>query len=184
MPRYSTPAKKSVTVLVDSREKLPLRFPGTMILRPNNLLQSRNAYVVIFNVTTSVSCLSSVGCDYTIAGHEATTRIERKGSPEELYANLAGFDSARQSRSFDKLVTDCAHPILLLDFPMSQMWRSSATTGVDIDAALVMDRLLTTRRVYNLELYWTGIQSRRPTARRRIGEFALRLMLHHLADVT
>lgn len=163
---------KNVTVIVDTREKCPLIFPTNIELA---LCPDR-----IINVPVSIVRQTMSAGDYSIyidgISHETTVLVERKGSALELANNLLpGSDSARQSRSFHRLSSSCTHPILLLEFPFTDLLRPSSNLPHQSVRSHVLHRLTVNCIQYHLTLLWvhkpTTVQSRRT-----LGTFLIHVM--------
>lgn len=84
------------TIMVDSREKIPLRFPKSLELFDVKIGKVRRVLL-----ETRVDRLDAG--DYTLKGFEGQVVVERKGSLREIYTNLLTGDAGRQVRAFDKL---------------------------------------------------------------------------------
>lgn len=158
-----------VTVVYDSAEKSRLLFPSILAFRSGLKGKGRS-----IRIRLTKKCLRPCGADYLIEGFQHVTAAERKGAASELATNLATRDHGRQLRSFDKLIQHTAHPILALDFPMSEMWSSYLRKPGD----LILDRLFGAAALGGMHILWMGSRSRLPTRRVRKGELLLRLMLH------
>lgn len=163
---------KSITVLMDTREKCPLIFPTNIELA---LCPDRT-----INVPVTVSRQTMNAGDYSLyldgTSHETTVLVERKGSALEIANNLLpGSDSARQSRSFHRLSSSCAHPILLLEFPFTDLLRPSSNLPDQSVRSHVLHRLAINCIRHRLTLLWvhkpTTVQSRRT-----LGTFLIHVM--------
>jgi len=96
---------KTLTVEVDSREKIPLIFPATF-----DVWSSGKPRVV--RVKTEVVCLDAG--DYRLKSMPGRAVVERKGTVRELCNNLLGTDQQRQGRAFRKLAASAEFPYLFL----------------------------------------------------------------------
>lgn len=106
----AVPENPKLTILVDKREKRPLKFPPVM---PWTFGSGRHQISRTFTLDTELTLLDSG--DYTLKGYEGITRIERKGAVTELLQNLFTKDRPRFERSLKRLCDSCTVPILLLE---------------------------------------------------------------------
>lgn len=158
----------TVTVLVDSRERYPLLFPKTVKWHAD-----RSASPVLIQVHMEVRQLHAG--DYALAGYDDEVLFERKGSMSELLQNLFTSDHRRCTTAFLKLVEGCEVPYLLLDFPLSDMFKRSPYVA---DPQRILDALLDVSRDFGLRLLWAG-NCKQAGRRRELGELVLRVMLSH-----
>lgn len=155
---------KSLTVLIDSREKLPLLFPARLV---HYDAHGRGALV---DIVTDRATLAAG--DYALRGYEAAGLVERKGSAQEVIGNLLTRDRRRATVAFRRLVAQTRRPALLLDFPVSEWF----PTTPDKDHGLALCELMRLASVEGLTVLLTG-KARAPTPRRRVGELVLRFLV-------
>jgi ERCC4-type nuclease len=159
---------KSLTVLIDSREKTPLLFPNMLEFWPDKGTRPKT-----LRVKSKVLKLDAG--DYQLEGYEDCSIFERKGSLRELHNNFLTSDFPRFKEAIERLSSACLYPYLLLDIRPADMVRP--TTDVP-NPARVFDELCRCIHHYGLRLFYAG-KPTSPTARRCIGSQVLRLMLGH-----
>ena len=102
------------TLIIDSREKKPLRFPGYVSFRFRGQVHTHKLVTPIRPLSTG---------DYALLGREQVAIVERKGSIGELHANLLTRDRSRFLRELDRMADDVAYAAVLLDFPVNQAFQ-------------------------------------------------------------
>lgn len=157
-----------VTVLVDTREKRPLKFPATI-----KWYRNRAAKGKVLLVRTASRTL--VAGDYALEGYEETCIVERKGSLTELSNNLLGDDFSRADTAFRRLGDATAHPYLLLECSPAELRTKSKYVH---EPGRVVDALCATLERYNFRLILCG-RCNTIVQKRTVGEMILRLMLAH-----
>lgn len=160
---------RSVTLLIDSREKYPLLFPESVKWYEDHGVGDPK----LIRVKTRIQELPFG--DYCILGYESSACVERKGSLEELHQNLQTSDRARFIRAIEKMVKGCQSPYLLLDVAPLDLWKPTPRTQ---DPASVWDALCSVVVKYRLCVIW-GASAKFPGPRRILGEQILRLLLSH-----
>lgn len=172
---------KSVTVLVDSREKKPLLFPRMIVLHselPDQKPEPSVIKVQVNRVTMSEG-------DYALKGQQSIALVERKGGIDELCQNVTKPDSTRFMAAINRLVQATKYPYLFLDMTPLSLWSSQRPTptthgnGQSMDPMWVFDRLLRVATTKNLRIIWGTQRSPGPSSRKRLGEIILRLLIHH-----
>jgi ERCC4-type nuclease len=164
-------AISSVTVLVDTREKIPLLFPQHLEWVPYAGMDPRTIRLYTEHKKLEAG-------DYTIKGHEPTVLMERKYSARELHTNLCTGDRARFIAAIEKLAESCAFPYLLLDFTPWEMY----TVSEEVKKPwLVFDHLSQVVHRYGLRLLYAG-GCHRAARRRILGDQVTRLMMAHCFD--
>jgi len=158
---------REITILIDSREQRPLLFPSTVEW---HRVRGRKPHT-IFVKTKRVALPAG---DYVLEGYDEAI-IERKGSLRELASNLLSDDHRRAKAAFLKLVEATDHPYLLLDCDLGELMTPSANVP---DAKIVLDCLLDLTQGMGIRLLIVGGCKAAP-ARRRLGEFVIRLLLAH-----
>lgn len=104
----------SLTLLIDTREQLPLPFTERHI----RVHLDRAKKPTLFHIKCKERKLD-VG-DYAFEGYELLCPVETKRSPDELYNNLLTDDFERSQRAFSRLL--CAdHPILVCEFSQASL---------------------------------------------------------------
>jgi ERCC4-type nuclease len=158
---------KSVTVLVDSREKYPLFFPAKL-----EWWRDRGTQPHLIKVKTKVMKLD-IG-DYQLADHEDCCVFERKGSIRELHNNLLTDDFPRFMTAIRRLAT-VQFPYLLLDIRPGEVLVPTKDVP---QPARVFAALCGIFHHFNIRVFYSG----RPTtavARRSLGTQVLLTMLGH-----
>jgi ERCC4-type nuclease len=139
--------KMEWTIIQDTREKKPLKFPANLKVLNDNFPPPKQRMVTVRLHTLQEKLEAG---DYLLQGYEGNTIIERKGSLREIAKNcLNEKDRTRFVKALKKLSEACEHPILMLEGTPLQMERPSKhvpNPGVAIDALM---RLI---REYNVEL--------------------------------
>lgn len=169
-----------ITVLVDTREQKPLLFPTTLKYYADVSAGSRR----VLQVKTLKKTLDSG--DYALALDETGARMQRRlGGPDESKIETKrGLDELRQNAfeararvqaSLQRLVDSCHYPYLVLEGSISQMLTPTKHSPFP---GWVMDEFLRMISATPIRLILTG-SCRTNAARRRVGEFCLRLMLSH-----
>ena len=102
------PVPSSVTVNVDSRERVPPRFPETTWVHPR---QSGTPFLV----RVAVRRIRMATGDYSLADFEDVMLIEKKGTSDELWQNFMSPDRERALAALDRLSIACSRPVLWLD---------------------------------------------------------------------
>jgi len=154
---------RKVTVLVDSREQKPLLFPKIMVVG------GRGRQIITETVKLAAG-------DYMLdtRGLVRGVIVERKASISEIFNNMLDpKDRGRQKRAFDKLVTACDYPILLVEGTVGSL---SRVTKYAPDPALALDALLRETMVRGIHLWFVG-ECGMPAKRRQVGELIVRAML-------
>ena len=167
---------RSITVLIDNREKDPLPMPAFI---PWFLGRELKPHII--KITTKASKLGAG--DYAIEGNHQFAIIERKGSLRELASNFLSADWPRFQKAIEKFVDATDHPILLVEGGYSDL---TSYSGVSPQASrfqlpdphCVLDILNRIVVRYNLQLTITG-PTNTIAQRRMVGEFALRMLLNH-----
>lgn len=155
-----------ITVLIDSREQLPLLFPSWITLHVDRSLKE---YTI--EVKTKVVTLEAG--DYTLMGFEDVCIIETKRSLRELHNNVCSNDWPRTAKALKRLANACEYPILLWEMTPSELFQ--ATKYVP-DPYLVFDRWMQVVARFNLRLMY-GSVGRGAGPRRKLGEQMVCLML-------
>lgn len=174
-PRQA-PLQREWTILIDEREKRPLRFPDHLVLwdRGSSALDGRTTTVRLHTKTQRM-----LTGDYVLEGFASKVIVERKGSLDELGNNLLTKEGRRKFvAEMERLRAECSHPIVLLEgCPLSLA--SSVRRGSN--PALVRDTLLGLLHEYNVELML--LPSSSPSSRMACAEWlAAKLItgaLHH-----
>ncbi len=161
------------TILIDSREKIPLKFPRMLpILDPDYAPHHTKTQTVGLR-TESVTLKTG---DYTLKGHEDLCIIERKYTVGELQKNLLTTIGYRNFRAeCQRLSDECAHPIILFEGALEDLLRPTIHVP---DPWKVADALFDLTWCYNIQLL--GLRSSSVFQRQRTGEAAARLLLRAL----
>lgn len=167
-----TTPPRTLTVLIDSREKKPLCFPAVLRHYPNRG-SSRAKLIPIRSFRVKLPA-----GDYALKGHRSCCLLERKGSIEEVASNLLTNDYARFRAALERLAASCTYPYLLIDESLARMNRSSWVEQPD----RVLQFLISETTSLGIRLLWIG-GSKRPRAKTVLGATILRIMLvHALSD--
>ena len=164
---------RSWTIIQDDREKTPLLFPANMVMLDDaHLPCDRRSCTVSLTVTKK---RLQTG-DYALEGFESRVLIERKKHLPELFANLlTPTGRERFVKAADRLRSECAHPILILEGTIGHLVRT-ARAQLDVDPWLVVDalhRICLERRIQILYL-----PAATPEQRRSVGEEVARLLIN------
>ena len=100
-----------LTVLQDSREQMPLRFPANVLFR-------WRGHSKAWKVQVRVATLHAG--DYTFDTLQRVVAVERKGSARELHRNLCTADRKRFLQALERLVSQATHPCLFLDMTVRE----------------------------------------------------------------
>lgn len=157
-----------ITVLIDSRERIPLLFPSWIDYHGDRTLHSN-----LMQVKTKVVTLPAG--DYTLEGYEAISIIETKRSLRELHNNVCT-EWTRASKALSRLSKACKYPYVVWEMNCPDLMRKSKYVE---DPPLVIDRWLQAITRLNLRLMWVGKHDY-PGPRRKLGEQLVRLMLAHI----
>ena len=162
-----------VTVIVDTREQYPVRFPANVrIADPSCSGKGR-----LVGVTT-VRRKMDAG-DYCLEGWEECCAIERKGSPLELYKNLFDRkDKLRCGRAFTRLVTQVDHPYLMLESGPKDIL--TGHLPYDVDPELLLSKVTQLVASYGLGLLW--MPWKRASGKSDMGIALVHLMLSHVIN--
>lgn len=101
--------QRRYSILVDTREKKPLRFPSFMPMLRSPLVGDTTT-VQIHTIKQKLDT-----ADYVLQGFEHLTGIERKGSIREVANNCLTFDRDRLRRCLERMQKEFRYPILLLE---------------------------------------------------------------------
>ena len=105
--------KKEWTIVQDTREKKPLKFPANLKVLDDKYPPHKQRMVTVRLHTVQDKLEAG---DYLLRGHEGKTIIERKGSLREIAKNcLNEKDRVRFIKSLEKLKNACTHPVLMLE---------------------------------------------------------------------
>jgi len=161
------PVPKKITVYTDSREKIPLLFPETIRYFPERTAKTGR----LIQVVNERKKLSEG--DYCLAKWPDKALVERKGSLEELSANLLSVDYKRFSSALDRLSQAAEVPILLVDCGPGELWRPSYYCP---EPGVILDSLYRELAIRGIRFLWVG-PCKTTKARRMLGEHVLRMML-------
>ena len=139
--------KKEWTIIQDTREKKPLKFPANLKVLDDKYPPHKQRVTTI-RIHTLVEKLEAG--DYLLQGHEGNTIIERKGSLREIAKNcLNEKDRVRFIKALVKLKNACDHPILMLEGTPLQMEKPCKNVP---HPACAIDGLMRLIREYDIEL--------------------------------
>ena len=138
--------KKEWTIIQDTREKKPLKFPANLKMLDDRYPPVKQRMITV-RLHTVVEKLDAG--DYLLQGHEDKTIIERKGSLREIATNcLNEKDRVRFIKSLVKLKNACDHPVLMLEGTPLEMERPGPNVP---NPACATDALMRLMREYNIE---------------------------------
>lgn len=157
---------KSVTVIVDSREQVPLLFPSNLLWFPDRSPDGK-----MIRVKKKVQKLDAG--DYCLKEYPDVVGIERKGSNSELHGNLLTKDYARFSNAIARFRAAYKYKYLLLDDSIGNLWMANEYCP---NPPRVWDCLM--RELGDIQLLW-GCNAKYAGPRRILGEQIVRLMLAH-----
>lgn len=158
---------RSVTILVDSREKRPLLFPSTVRWWPDRSSEGR-----LVQVKKRVRALDAG--DYALEGHDEAG-IERKLKLDELHTNLFTKDRKRAGLAFGRFAATFRVPYLLIEGTPAELWRPTAQVQ---RPARVFDEVVRLAARMNLRLWFAG-GCKGAGPRRKLGEQVLHLLIAH-----
>ena len=139
--------KKEWTIVQDTREKKPLKFPANLKVLDDNHPPHKQRMVTVRLHTVQDKLEAG---DYLLRGHEGKTIIERKGSLREIAKNcLNEKDRVRFIKALTKLRDACDHPIVMLEGTPLEM--EKPCKNVHSPAAAV-DAFMRLMREYKIEL--------------------------------
>jgi len=171
---YVPSIPKQVTMLIDSREKLPLLFPGVLHYHAD---YSSNTHGLVHVKTTTRKLKTG---DYYLQGHRSACILERKASPEEIHANLVRSGRRKFLLALDRLQAATNHPYLLLDASPAQMLKHSPWVE---DPTWALNQLYRECTLRNIPILWVGNAQARST-RMAMGSVLLQIMLTHILHPT
>jgi hypothetical protein len=178
----SPPIPTTLTVVVDSREKIPILFPATLTWCPDRSAKTQE--IIVKTRTDKLFagdyCLEFPEGTY----HDRTCTVERKGSASEIYNNLFTKDWDRCSRAFRRLsqIRSSVNPwssshYLLVEPSLAKIRKWEQDNSMP--DGIMLDRLAHVASLFDLHL-WMAPGYSMPAARRRLGELMIRLMLGHI----
>ena len=139
--------KKEWTIIQDTREKKPLKFPANLKVLDDKSPPPKQRIVTV-RLHTVVEKLEAG--DYLLQGYESNTIIERKGCLREIAKNCLNHkDRVRFIKSLKKLQSACTHPVLMLEGTPLEMERPCQNVP---KPACAMDALMRLMREYKIEM--------------------------------
>ena len=165
--RYLIPT--SITVEVDTREQIPIRFPSTIkIVHPEKPMERLLIKVKTKKITLDCG-------DYRLAEYPECCVIERKAGQRELLKNIFNpKDAVRQAKSFRKL-SAVEHPYILLELSPEDVLRYTEHVR---DPEALMHKMSMVFVKYGFHVLWIPWRARKSTcSRRQLGVFLAHLML-------
>ena len=165
--RYMIPT--SITVEVDTRERLPIEFPSTIrIVHPEKPMERLVIQVKIKRVKLDYG-------DYRLGEYPDCCVVERKAGQRELLKNIFNpRDAARQAKSFRKL-SQCEYPYILVELSPQQILEQTEYVG-DPEALIHKMGLVFVK--YGLHVLWMPWRARKTMySKRQLGTFLAHLML-------
>ena len=165
--RYKIPT--SITVEVDTREQIPIKFPATIkIVHPEKPTER-----LLIKVHTRKVELDAG--DYRLKEYPDCCVIERKAGQRELLKNIfSPRDAVRQAKSFRKLAA-VEFPYILIELTPEKILRYTPHVR---DPEALMHKMSMVFVKYGLNVLWMPWRTRKTTyARRQLGTFLAHLML-------
>jgi len=139
--------KKQWTIIQDTREKKPLKFPANLKVLDDSYPPHKQRMLTVRLHTVKDKLEAG---DYLLQGHEDNTIIERKGSLREIAKNcLNEKDRIRFIKSLKKLQSACTHPVLMLEGTPLEMERPCQNVP---NPACAIDALMRLMREYKIEM--------------------------------
>ena len=139
--------KTKWTIVQDTREKKPLKFPANLKVLNDNFPPHKQRITTVRLHTIKDKLEAG---DYLLQGYEGNTIIERKGSLREIAKNcLNEKDRIRFIKSLQKLKDACEHPVLMLEGTPLQMEKPCPNV---VCPGAAVDGLMRLIREYNIEL--------------------------------
>lgn len=157
---------KTVTVIIDSREKpgFELPFPANV-----NVHFRRSKRPTLVRIKTKVETLSAG--DYTLDGFRDIVNVETKRSALEVAENLLTADYRRASAAFTRFYEAADYPLLVCEFGMAELFAENARRQHRL-----LDALSYEIAQHGVSVFFTGPRTAEG-ARRRTAEFVLRMMI-------
>ena len=138
--------KKEWTIIQDTREKKPLKFPANLKVLDDNFPPCKQRMVTVRLHTVEEKLEAG---DYLLRGHEGDTIIERKGSLREIAKNcLNEKDRVRFIKALVKLKDACTNPVLMLEGTPLLMERPCQNVP---NPACATDALMRLMKEYKIE---------------------------------
>lgn len=135
-------------MLVDNREKIPLRFPATLKVWDPESLALRPRKKVVRLIPHSTRLLTG---DYALQGYEDIILVERKKSLDELCNNLLNRSArARFAGELERMRDSTMRGVLLTEGTPHSL---SQVRDPDTDPAIVRDQLFYLLDSYGIELW-------------------------------
>lgn len=160
----------TVTILIDTRERIPLLFPAWIDFQADRSGETHHIKVNTDNV-----CMPAG--DYTLRGHDDVCIFETKRSMSELHRNVCTIDWDRERKALQRLGDACTYKYLLWELTPSEL---GLKTKYVPDPAVVIDRWMQAIQRFGLRLMLSGTSNKGPGPRRKLGDLVVRTMLTHL----
>ena len=139
--------KKEWTIVQDTREKKPLKFPANLKVLDDSAPPHKQRIVTVRLHTVQDKLEAG---DYLLRGHEGKTIIERKGSLREIAKNcLNEKDRIRFIKAITKLKEACDQPIVMLEGTPLEMERPCKNVP---HPAAAIDAFMRLMKEYKIEL--------------------------------
>ena len=165
--RYHIPIE--ITVEVDTRERIPIKFPATIrIVNPERPMER-----LLIKVQTERTKLDYG--DYRLKEYPECCVVERKAGQRELLKNIFNpKDAIRQAKSFRKL-SQCQFPYVLIELSPATMLRHTEHVR---DPEALFHKLSLVFVKYGFHVLWMPWRNKRSTYKdRQLGVFLAHLML-------
>lgn len=163
---------KTITVLVDTREKYPVTFPDTIDWWPYPDSKKKQVQLRVVHKKMETG-------DVGLEGLEHVSLFEFKRGARELHQNLlTARDRGRFLKAIERLSTACQFPYLLVECHPWELYIKSEEVP---DPCKLFDSLAQVIHRYGLRLLYAG-GCQRPDRRRILGEQVVRILLAHAYD--
>lgn len=131
MANLTVTPPKELTVLVDQREKKPLKLPTVLKWCPPS---GKPIWIKIAKESTKL-----LTADYVLKGYEDVAGVERKGDWMEIYGNLCGAKSVQGRDQLRRLGRDFVAGVVFLDF---RWWEPPKRVDIRGEVDKVYDELI------------------------------------------
>ena len=169
---------KTVTVLIDSREKSTkaIEFPRTLLVPGDRGYGTHSVRISTVKKelkTGDYMLASASGKPFLAKDGRPASACERKGSVSELNTNLNSNDRQRALRAWDRMAAEIAHPFALFDFKLHECYAPKTYMKMPTLVISQMFRELALRA--DMPVLWLP-----PAAKPvRVGEMLLHYMWQH-----
>ena len=172
--RYKIPTE--ITVIVDTREKIPILFPSII-----NISHPEFIYRKI-PIAVKVERRKLDYGDYALDGYADICVFERKSSQFEIFKNLnESHDRIRQAKAFRRMKSSCKFPYVLIEASPAELLKSDPKIK---HPELICHRLGLALAKYGLQALFIPWKSRNANTRRKVGTLMLHIMVACILEET